>query len=593
MPALTRSPARSWRALLSGLDALVPTLSRLGTLLAVLTLVGLLPWLSGRDPALSLLRARSAEQEATPEALDAIRNQLGLDGSPIERLLAWFSGLAKGDAGVSWISGAPVLPGMLKAAQVSLTLMSAAFCVALLTATMVCLPTLRRGLRGMGGRPGGAVAAMLTAMPEFMLSSVLLVVFAVGLRWFPPYGWGGWSTAVLPALALGLPAGGLLGRLFSDGLSATFMERWVATWTVAGFSKARRAAAVLRRTLPSLMPQIGMVMVGMTGGAIAVEQVFAIPGLGRATLGAASAQDLPALQTGILILLLIAVVIGSLASLLRSLLLGRALRMGALSTPMPVERASNRLAWLVPLGAGMLLIVLIIAGLSRDPFAMVAMRLQPPSFDLPLGADGTGRDVLARVAHGGLSTIGMALLVLCVCCCFGVAVGLAPRLAAGPIEITKATPPIISGLLVAGLVGPSASGAMIAIAAVAWAPLAAHTAALVIEVRAQPHVQITPILGVGRLRLIGRYILPAVIGPVFRHAMLRLPGIALALAALGFLGLGPRPPSPEWGLVLAEGMPYVERAPWAVLIPTMALALLSVLAVTLSSLSWNREQRPN
>jgi peptide/nickel transport system permease protein len=57
------------------------------------------------------------------------------------------------------------------------------------------------------------------------------------------------------------------------------------------------------------------------------------------------------------------------------------------------------------------------------------------------------------------------------------------------------------------------------------------------------------------VRLAVRHLLPAPVGPVFRHAMLRLPGIALALAALGFLGLGSRPPRPEWGLVLGEGMP--------------------------------------
>jgi ABC-type dipeptide/oligopeptide/nickel transport system permease component len=586
-------PARSWHALGRWLDALIPALSRIVTLIGVLTLVGLLPWLSGRDPALSLLRARSGDQEATLEALAAIRSQIGLDGSPAERLVAWFAGLLRGDAGTSWISGAPVLPGMLKAAQTSLTLMSAAFTVALLTATLLCVPTLRRGLRGRASRPSGALAAMLTALPEFMLSSVLLVIFAVWLRWVPPYGWGDLSHAVLPAFALGLPAGGLLGRLFSEGLSATFTERWVATWTVAGFSKARLLPAVGRRTLPSLMPQLGMVMVGMTGGAVAVEQVFAIPGLGRAALGAVSAQDLPALQTGILILLLIAVSIGSIANILRALLLGRALRMGALPAPSPVQSMPGRFAWLIPLAAGLLLLLLIVAGLPRDPFALAAMRLEPPSLSLPLGADGTGRDVLARVAHGALSTIGMAVAVVAICLCIGLAVGLAPRLAAGPIEITKATPPIIAGLLVAGLTGPSASGAMIAIAAVAWAPLAAHTAALVTEVRAQPHVRITPILGVGRMRLIGRYILPAVIGPVFRHAMLRLPGIALALAALGFLGLGPRPPAPEWGLVLAEGMPYVERAPWGVLIPAAALALLSVLAVSLSNLSGAVRRKPS
>ena len=79
-----------------------------------------------------------------------------------------------------------------------------------------------------------------------------------------------------------------------------------------------------------------------------------------------------------------------------------------------------------------------------------------------------------------------------------------------------------------------------------------------------------------------RYVLPAVAWPLLRHAMLRLPGVALALAALGFLGLGPQQPTPEWGLILAEGIGYVERAPWAVLAPASALVLASVVAVGLA-----------
>lgn len=577
-------------------QVLIPAASRTATLVLVLVLVGLLPLLSGRDPALSILRARSGDQDATPEALGAIRRQLGLDAGPAERLASWAVGLWHGDAGTSWISGAPVLPGMLRAAQVSLTLMAAALMVAAATTVLLCLPVIRHGLVGRAQRPGGAMAAALTALPEFMLSSVLLVVFAVWLRWLPPYGWRGPEYGVLPALALGLPAGGLLGRLFSDGLSATFGERWVATWTVAGFSRARIARAVIRRTLPSLMAQVGMVMVGMTGGAVAVEQVFSIPGLGRATLGAASAQDLPALQTGVLILLLVAVLLGSMANVARMALLGRALRVGALPVPAPLRHAARH-GWVASAVAGALLLALIASGLARDPFSSDYVRLQPPGWSLPLGADGTGRDVLARVAHGALSTIGMAVLVVAAALGLGLMVGLAPRIAAGPIEMTKATPPIIAGLVVSAITGPSTHGAMIAIAAVAWAPLAAHTAALVTEVRTQPHVRITPLLGVGRLRLMTRYVLPAVVGPVTRHAMLRLPGVALALAALGFLGLGPRPPAPEWGLVLAEGMPYLERAPWAVLVPTLALTLLSVLAVSLSNLSpsvtpWQRAAMP-
>ena len=567
------------------LHRLIPALSRGVTLLAVMLLVGLLPWISGRDPAASILRARMGDQNPTPETLAAIREQLGLASGPWEHLGHWLGGLLHGDLGTSWISGTPVLPGMMQALGVSLTLMAAAFAVALVTAGLLCWPTMRRGLSGRDTRSSGAMAATLTSMPEFMLSALFLVVFAVWLGWFPPYGWQGPQHVVLPALALGLPGGGLLGRLVTNAIAATFQERWIATWAVAGFSRAEIAGAVLRRSLPALMPQIGMIIVAMTGGAIAVEQVFSIPGLGRAVLGAASAQDLPALQAGILILLLNALMIGVVANLIRVALLGRALHMGALPVPQVHAPPPDRRVWLVPGAVLLILLVLIAAGLPRDPFTSQFIRLQPPGWEAPLGADGLGRDVLARVAHGALSTIGMALIVTLVSLLIGLGMGLMPRLALGPTEVTKATPPTIAALIVVAAMGPSATGALIAVTAVAWAPLAAHTAALVAEARAQPHVRLAPVLGVGPLRVIPRSILPAVFGPVLRHAMLRLPGNALALAALSFLGLGPRPPSPEWGLILADALPYVERAPLAVLTPVAALALMSVLGVSLASLS--------
>lgn len=193
--------------------------------------------------------------------------------------------------------------------------------------------------------------------------------------------------------------------------------------------------------------------------------------------------------------------------------------------------------------------------------------------------------MLARISHGAIATIGLGAIVTLVCLGIGLLVGMFPNVGAGPIEVSNAAPTILTGLIVAGIMGPSAAGAVIAVAIVSWAPLAAHTAALVSEVKAQPHIKIAPVLGVGRSRLMLRYVMPSVVGPVFRHAALRLPGITLALAALGFLGLGPQPPQPDWGLVLAESMPYVERAPLIVLVPSLALITLSIFAVSLSSLS--------
>lgn len=567
--------------------ALLPLISRLLTLTAIVVLIGLLPWLSGTDPALSLLRARSGDQEATAETLNAIRLSLGLDQGPWHALAHWLGGLLRGDAGLSWISGLPVLPGMLRATGVSLTLMACSALVALVIALLLCAGTLRRGLQGGTPRPAGFLAAMLTAMPEFLLASLLLITGAVWLPLFPPYGWQGWHYAVLPSLALGLPAGGYLGRIYSDALTGTFGESWITTWSVLGIRRRHTARAVILRSLPGVMPLTGLVLVALTGGAVAVEKVFAIPGIGRATLGAAAAGDLPALQTGVLILLLLASVIGMLAGGARRLLLGRALTLGAVPVPAQAAPAHRQRVW-IPLVCLGLLLLMVLAGYGRDPLSSDYMRLQPPSFGLPFGADAMGRDLLARVAHGTLNTCLQALVVSLICLAIGVIVGAFPRAMTGPTEVTNALPPVIAGLVVAALNGPTATGAIIAVTAVSWAPLAAHTAALVAEIQARPYMKMLPVVGVGAVRRTLFYVLPALSGPLVRHAMLRLPGIALALASLGFLGLGAPPPVPEWGRVLSEGMPYIERAGWSVFAPAAALAVLSVMAVTLSSLRWKK-----
>ncbi|MFS7198258.1 ABC transporter permease subunit [Rahnella inusitata] len=566
---------------------LLPLISRLLTLAAIVVLIGLLPWLSGTDPALSLLRARSGDQEATAETLNAIRLSLGLDQGPWHALLHWLGGLLRGDAGVSWVSGLPVLPGMLRATGVSLTLMATSALVAMIIALLLCAGTLKRGLQGGTPSPAGFLAALLTALPEFLLSSLLLIVGAVWLSLFPPYGWMGWHYAVLPSLALGLPAGGYLGRLYSDALTGTFNESWLTTWSVLGIKRRHTALAVIMRALPGVMPLTGLVLVALTGGAVAVEKVFAIPGLGRATLGAAAAGDLPALQTGVMILLLLASVIGILAGGARRLLLGRALLLGAMPVPAQAAPAHKQRAW-IPLLCLAFLMAMVIAGLPRDPLTSGYLRLQPPSLGLPFGADAMGRDLLARVAHGTLNTCLQALAVSLMCLVIGMAVGAFPRAMTGPIEVTNALPPVIAGLVIAAVNGPTATGAIIAVTAVSWAPLAAHTAALVAEIQARPYMKMLPVVGTGTLRRTLFYVLPALSGSLLRHAMLRLPGIALALASLGFLGLGAPPPVPEWGRVLAEGMPYMERAGWSVFAPAAALGVLSIMAVTLSSLRWKK-----
>ncbi|MEU4608550.1 ABC transporter permease subunit [Kribbella sp. NPDC023972] len=561
----------------------VAVLSRVGALAVVVVGIGLLPWLSGRDPALSVLRARAAEQEPTPEAIEAVRRELGLDAGPITLLGRWFGGVVRGDLGTSWANGAEVLPSVLTAAAASLTLMGAALGIAILLAAAICWPTLVRGARGTARvRGNGVIATGLAALPEFLLATLLMLTFSVWLGWLPPYGWDGPKHLVLPALALALPAGGILGRLVDDALPAVFAERWVSLWRSAGCSPRSIALAAVRRATPAVVPQLGLVAVGLTGGAVAVETVFAVPGIGRTALGAAESQDLPLLQGSVLLLIALGVAAGLVAQATRRRLLGPGLRDQALT--LPTAPAETTRQPVVPVVCATVLAATIAWGLALDPLHLdTTARLASPSWEHPLGTDSLGRDVLARVGHGAATTIGTAVLVCVASFVIALVAGLSPAITEGISETANAVPPVIAGVLVVAVLGPGALGASIAVALVSWPPLAAHAAALTQETRAAAYLTAQQAIGAGRAWILTRHVLPAVAGPVARHAVLRLPGIALALASLGFLGLGSQPPAPEWGSGLAESLPYVERAPWATLAPAIMLLILAALAVSLST----------
>jgi ABC-type dipeptide/oligopeptide/nickel transport system permease subunit/ABC-type dipeptide/oligopeptide/nickel transport system permease component len=548
----------------------------------LLTAVALLPWLSRTDPALTVLRARSADQDPTPAELAAVRERLGLDEGPVSHLGDWLGGLSRGDAGTSWVSGEPVLPQVTGAFGVSVTLMLGALVVTVLVAGLVCARTVflgsRRRLRQ--GRAGTG-PAVLAALPKFLLASMLATVCGVWLGWFPSSGWEGPKSMVLPALALGVPSGAMIGGLLDQSLPAAFHEPWTRTWYAVGFPPGHTVRHALRRTLPGVLPQLLPTVVALVGGAVAVEKIFNIPGLGRLALDAAVAQDLPPLQTATLALVLLGMAAGLLVRALRHALLGQALRDGALPALHRPDLPSHRsLRWVAGLCA-LTLLTLVVAGLLRDPLHVdTAARLLPPSAAHPLGTDSLGRDLLARLGHGALRTASVALAVTAVAAATGLLLGMVPHVSAGLTEVVATLPAVLAALLVTAVSGPSVWGAACAVCVVGWSPYAAQSAALLEQERASGHIAASISLGAGRLHLLRRHLLPALMPALLRNALLRLPTTVLVLASLGFLGLGEQPPTPEWGRLLAENQAYAELAPWTVLGPACALVLLSVLAVS-------------
>ncbi|RSM46992.1 ABC transporter permease [Amycolatopsis balhimycina DSM 5908] len=551
---------------------------------ALLAAVAFLPWLSGNDPALTVLRARSADQAPTGEQLAAVREQLGLTQGPLSHFAHWLGGLPRGDAGTSWVSGTPVLPQVMSALGVSVTLMLATLVVTIAVAALVSARTLvlgsRRLLRDHGS---GTVAASLAALPKFLLASLLATVFGVWLGWFPPGGWTGPASMVLPALALGVPSGAVIGGLIDHALPATFGEPWVRTWHAAGFPPGRLVLPVLRGALAGVLPQLVPSVVGLVGGAVAVEKVFTIPGLGRLALDAALAQDLPPLQTATLLLALLGIAAGLLVKALRRRLSGPALRDGGLAAAPPLALGRRRSTRWVLGGCLLVLLAAGLAGLLRDPSQVdTAARLLPPSAAHPLGTDALGRDLLARLGHGALRTAGVALAVTAAAVVIGVLLGMAGPAGAGLTEVLSTLPAVLAGLLTTAVTGPSVWGAACAVCLVGWTPYAAQTAALLEQERATGYLRASISFGAGPVHLLRHHLLPAVLPAVVRNAVLRLPTTILVLASLGFLGLGEQPPTPEWGRLLAENQPYLELAPWTTLAPASALVLLSVLAAAAS-----------
>jgi ABC-type dipeptide/oligopeptide/nickel transport system permease subunit len=184
-----------------------------------------------------------------------------------------------------------------------------------------------------------------------------------------------------------------------------------------------------------------------------------------------------------------------------------------------------------------------------------------------LGTDSLGRDLLARLGHGALRTVGVTLVVTAVCTLTGLVLGMAARVGAGLTEVVATLPAVLAGLLTTAVTGPSVWGAALAVCLVGWTPYAAQAAALLEQERASGHLLASVSFGAGPGYLLRRHLLPAVLPPILPNALLSLPTTVLVLASLGFLGLGEQPPTAEWGRLLSENQPYVELAPWTVLGP--------------------------
>jgi peptide/nickel transport system permease protein len=209
-------------------------------------------------------------------------------------------------------------------------------------------------------------------------------------------------------------------------------------------------------------------------------------------------------------------------------------------------------------------------------------RLLPPSVANPMGTDNLGRDVFARVIHGAQVSLQVAGIAVGVALVVGLLTGIIAALFGGlvdamlmrVVDIMFAVPGLVLAILIAGLLGPSRTNAMLAIGIV-YAPAFARVArGTSLAVLSLPYVEAARSIGVTRVRLVLRYLLPNIAGSVIVLTSVYLSAAILTEAGLSFLGLGAQPPEPSWGGMLNASRTYMEIAPWLAIFPGLAIMLV-------------------
>ncbi len=264
------------------------------------------------DPASYMLGINAQE-----DTVAALREELGLNVSPFQRYLGWITGLVQGDFGTSYTYRTPVADMIGERMWISLPL-------ALFALTMSTLIAFPAGILAATKR--GSIWDVLVmgvtqlgiAIPNFWFAMLMVLVFAINLRWFSAGGFPGWDQGLfvglkallLPAISLALPQASILARVMRSALLDTLNEDFIRTARAKGLTTGqtlRRHA--LRNAMIPVLTIIGLQFSFLLAGAIIIENVFFLPGLGRLVFQSISQRDLIVVESVVMLLVFAVVVV--------------------------------------------------------------------------------------------------------------------------------------------------------------------------------------------------------------------------------------------------------------------------------------------
>ncbi|MFI5046209.1 MAG: ABC transporter permease [Acidimicrobiia bacterium] len=305
------------RLILRRLLAVIPTL--IIVTFGVFMLVSLMP----SDPAVN-----AAGANATAVEVAAAAKRLHLNDPLLSQYWRWVDNAVHGDLGVSYVRAVPVSDELQARVPVTLSLIIAATVFALLIAIPLGILS--------GLRPNGAIdnvsrtyASLAISIPGFVLAQILVVIFAIDLKWLPPSGFVKFSDSpsewlryiALPAISLGVAIGAAITRQLRAALVDELDANHIRTsWAIGGAAPRVVGRHGLKNAAIPAITIVGLQIAGLVGGTVIVEQIFSIPGLGTYLLGGIVSGDLPVIQGCVLVLVVIAITMSLVVDILYGLL---------------------------------------------------------------------------------------------------------------------------------------------------------------------------------------------------------------------------------------------------------------------------------
>ncbi|AZA11908.1 ABC transporter permease [Corynebacterium gerontici] len=260
---------------------------------------------------------------ATPENVEKLEQQMGLDQPLWRQYLEWVAGMLRGDFGTSIVSGTNISTMLLDRLQVSLILVTIAMVLALIMAVPLGTFAARRSER-IEGMVVSVLSQIGIAIPSFLSAILLISVFALRLGWVPPNGWtvpndnfGDFLThIILPCVSLALVQGAILTRYIRTAVLDILHHDFMRTARAIGLSPAQalRRHGLRNAALP-IITIAGMQLTSLLIGAVVIEKVFAIPGLGSMLLSAVNNRDLPTVQTTVMMLVVLTIIVNAIVDI--------------------------------------------------------------------------------------------------------------------------------------------------------------------------------------------------------------------------------------------------------------------------------------